>query len=63
MLTALFTEQLSSLCFIGVSRCCSTAIGLALHGGHVSSEQPTRVYGIADAHMLRNAAAREEENQ
>jgi hypothetical protein len=50
-------------CFIGVPRCCSTSIGLALFGGQVSAEQPARVYGIADARMLRNAAAREKENQ
>jgi hypothetical protein len=57
------SEVLSPLCFIGAPRCCSTAIGRDLLDGYVSAQGSARDYGIADALMLRNAAAREEENQ
>jgi hypothetical protein len=40
----------------------STAIRCDLIDGYVSAEGSARDYGIADAQMLRNAAAREQEN-
>jgi hypothetical protein len=41
----------------------STAIRRDLLDGYVSTEGSAGESGIADAQMLRNAAAREEENQ
>jgi hypothetical protein len=40
-----------------------TAIGRDLLDGYVSAAGSARDYGIADAQMLCNAAAREEKNQ
>jgi hypothetical protein len=52
-------------CFFryGRPRCCSTAMGRDLLDGYVSAEGSARDYDIADARMLRNVAAREEESQ
>jgi hypothetical protein len=62
-------DQIVANCFFRCGQCGrpsravhSTAIRCDLIDGYVSAEGSARDYGIADAQMLRNAAAREQEN-